>query len=445
MKKILMVAYSFPPVAMNRSRRAVKLAKYLSAFDWETYVLTVKNPFVLEYNYEFQKESLKNIRIFRTTSLVVNFARIKTKQKNSYESRVSHLREMNNIFINLIIKLKDFIFYPDNRILWLPSALITGMRVIKREKILAIMVIGEPFSSFLIGVLLKLITGRFLIIDFRDEWVGFNQFRYPKRPRLLCKIDKIVEKIVIKKADIITVTTEEIKKNFISRYLEYQNKFYCLSNGFDQDDFLGINKVKHSDNQKLVITYCGSVYEGRTIRFFLKALEELIAEYPQYKDVIKFIFVGTKDSKESIFFEKNIFNNLIDNIGFLSYEKTLEKMIQSDLLLCLEENNKIVARRYIPGKIYEYLASRTPIIALVSEGGEAASLIRKTNSGIIIPPEDIDGIKSFLIYALEKKRNREDLNFKFEEEEIEKLSYFNSSKALASWLDKKVGTTPINA
>lgn len=443
MKKILLITYSFPPVAANRSKRATNLVKNLSAFGWKPYVLTVKNPAVCEYDYTYATDYFEGISITRTWSINFGFGKLKKNNSNYSETRPPVFKFSTNFFIKIFASYKDFIFYPDTRIVWFPSALIAGFRIIKRHGIHVIMVIGEPYSSFLIGVLLRFITGLPLVIDFRDEWVGFNEFHYPKRQKILDKLDRMIESIVIRNANLITVTTEGIRKNFIFRYPKYKNKFCYIPNGFDQSDFQNIKVSKHSNRRQLTITYCGSVYEGRTIRFFLQALEEILREHPEFTNDIKFVFVGTKDKAEERFFKKPLLKKIIEDCSFLPHRIALDKMLQSDLLLCLRESDPRISYRYIPGKIYEYLACQIPILALVLQQEEIASLIRRTNSGVIITPDDVKGIKNFLIDALMKIKNGQNFSFKINKLEIEKLAYINSAKALAGYLDRIVNFTDL--
>lgn len=431
--RLLLVAYSFPPVAANRSRRAFNFAKNLPLWGWNPHVLTVRNPAVNEYDYQYAQKDLEGITISRSTNF--NFQTHIDKQKGSV-SKPPVFKNTTNIFKKFISRAKDYILYPDTRILWLPSAFLTGVRIIKKEKITCIMVIGEPYSSYLIGALLTMVTGVPLVIDFRDEWVGFNEFHFPKRQKLLDRIDRMVEHFVIRKARIVTTSTRGITENFKARYPQLENKFYHLANGFNHEDFeKNQNKKLRQTDKPLTITYCGGVYEGRTLRFFLEALENLIGENSTYAKRIRFVFVGTKDKKEETYFQKPILKDTLEIHGYIPHAEAIEKMRASDYLLCLEENDKRVAYRYVPGKLYEYLGCCVPVIALVSAQGEIAHILNKTSAGVIIPPENVPAIKDFLVKAVWQTESGTE-SFHMNMDAIGNYSYRNTTRRLATLLNE---------
>ena len=139
MKKVLVIAYTFPPVGGGRVRRVLKFVKYLGEFGWMPTVLTVKKPVVPAYDHRLKEEIPADVEIVRTASLEIT-----SKAKGFLKGEAG-----KGILSRICDKIRWFVFIPDTRIGWIPFALLKGLFLIKKKKIDVIFAMGEPFSSFL--------------------------------------------------------------------------------------------------------------------------------------------------------------------------------------------------------------------------------------------------------------------------------------------------------
>lgn len=394
MRKVLVIAYSFPPVGGGRVRRVLKFVKYLRDFGWEPVVLTVKHPIVSTYDADLIKEIPVDIEIIRTTSLEIRRGFIDNLKAAGKSSKMSVFKQRLYKFFD---KAKWWVFFPDTRVGWVPFAIAKGARIIKQKKIDLILVMGEPFSSFLAGVILKFLTRRPLVLDFRDEWSEFSRYFYPQKGVVIRALERKLEAFVIAKSDRVISVTEAIVDNFKIRYSKYKDRFICITNGFDPIDFENISK-KISNN--FIITYAGSLYKFRSPKYFLEAIEQCIDENPHILDKLRIVFIGTIEPDLHSLFNNPIIKDIVSLTGFLKYRDTLEHLANSDVLLYIEDQLES-ADRSLPAKLFDYLALKIPILAL-ARSSLSKDIIEKANAGKVISQDDIGEIKKTIVEYFNK-------------------------------------------
>ena len=83
-------------------------------------------------------------------------------------------------------------------------------------------------------------------------------------------------------------------------------------------------------------------------------------------------------------------------IPYAPRRKSLELQRDSEVLLLLIPDAGGRGKGVLSGKVFEYLAAERPILALVPPDGAAADLIRNANAGVVVAPDDVDGIAAAL-------------------------------------------------
>ena len=82
----------------------------------------------------------------------------------------------------------------------------------------------------------------------------------------------------------------------------------------------------------------------------------------------------------------------IELIPYAPHRRALELQRDSEALLLLIPEADGRGRGVLSGKVFEYLAAERPILALVPPDGAAAELLRETGAGVVVAPDDVDGI-----------------------------------------------------
>jgi glycosyltransferase involved in cell wall biosynthesis len=381
LKKVLVVAYHYPPLGGGGVFRTLKFTKYLPKFGYQPYVLTVKNPMYGTRDPTLLKEIPPEVKIFRTFS---------------FEHRI--LRAPRLLKINL-----KWFYTPDENIGWLPFAVSAGAKVIKKENIDLIYATSPLWTSLLIGFLLKKKTKKPLVIDFRDPWTDNPFTVYPTK--IHESVETKMEEKVLTQADYIITAGDLIKNGLIERHPFIKQKIEVITNGFDPDDFKNL-KI-HKPTSKFGITYVGSIYGLLTARSFLLALKELTEEKIDLREKIEIMFVGKYGKETSLLVKKFGLEDIVKLTGYVPHKKCLELMLNSQALLLLITVEDPRGRGILTGKLFEYLASRKPIIAIAPENGAAANIIKSLKVGTVISPWNIPLIKNTIFEFYEKWKERE--------------------------------------
>jgi len=372
LKQILFISYFFPPLGGPGVQRAQKFTKYLPQFGWQPIVITVKNIEYIAYDYSLLKE-ISNVEIHRTDSfdlmrLLYHFERIRNIRKKE-----------NKLYMTASDSLRKFsrkIFPIDSKIGWIPFALKKGSQLIKNKDIKAIFVTIGPYSSAIVGYKLAKKFNLPLIIDYRDLWIGKPDITYFSNWHR--KFSIYWERKMLKFARLITVNTEFTKDKILSLYSEIENsKFKVIYNGCDREDF---SQKYSKENDKIIFTYTGGFYGERTPYYFLKVLEKMLNKNLLPPN-IEFKFIGNyfKDIMQML--ENKRLRSILAVIPQVTHKKSVKYLIQSDFLMLFiaKKDSEII----LPAKIFEYLAARKPILAMIPRNGESAKIIRENNAGFI--------------------------------------------------------------
>jgi len=411
MKKVLMVTYSFPPKGGGGVLRQFKFAKYLSDFEWKPFVLAGD-----KYSFFQDKELLKELpaecKIFRVTypSLQKSFL---SQQVSKYDAVLNNIERPNKTFKILtkssLFHLKSIfskILIPDIYISWVPFALQEGLSIIKKENIDVIYSIDYPCSNHVLAFFLKIITKKPWVADFKDPWIQGWGDRNP-RPFPFSWLDNKLQKLILSNCDICISSDKRIDnvlKGLTSKAIWH--KFFVIPNGFDKRDFMLETNKKY--NKIFTITYVGTLLRDMPPFTILRAILNLIESKKIPQDAIRFVFVGIHghiDTFINPIYQLLLKKGVIQEKGLVSHKESIRYMKDSDVLLLISAN-VVDSKNIVPSKIYEYLASGKPIIALVDENGACAQLIRNSNSGFVLPINDEQKIEEVILRLFEQFKNK---------------------------------------
>jgi glycosyltransferase involved in cell wall biosynthesis len=385
MKKVLFITYYFPPMGLGGVQRTLKFVKYLPSFGWQPIILTVRPGSYFAFDPSLLKDVPAAVKVVRTDSLDP------LKMLSWLQHREKTVEPPENLRRTLSY-LSQMVFQPDNKLGWLPFALSKAREILHQESVEIVYATAPPFTCHLIGILLSRLYRKPLVVDFRDAWTQFQFVHYPTSIHRL--LNQLLEKKVIRKAARVISTNEVLRENLRQAHPRTAaSKFTVIPHGFDPDDFE--NKGEPSSTGKFTVTYSGSFYATVTPKHFLSAVREMLDEEPELANEIKLLFLGMFREENKRLVKKLSLQSVVDIRGYLPHSESVVQLLSSDLLwLTLDESEG--AEAVTPSKLFEYIASGRPILACVPEGA-AAQIIRSTGNGIVIPPDDIQGIKKAIL------------------------------------------------
>jgi glycosyltransferase involved in cell wall biosynthesis len=378
-KKVLMVAHQFPPVGGSGVQRSAKFAKYLPLYGWEPVVLTRDEGKMVLRDESLLKELPEDIEIIRTPA---------------YDLTV-----LPWIFNKVGKFIAWKILIPDGEVLWMKKAVRTCLERIEAGDIDVLYTTSSPYSDHLLGLEVKNHHPDLIwLADFRDEWTN-NPYLIdkPHRPSRMKK-EREMEKEVLKIADVLVTNTPIMKENFVrlNPGLDLETRMHVIPNGFDTEDFEDLRQKKIKNSQ-FTITYTGALYGRRKPDLVLEAVGNLVRKGKIQKDSIRIRFIGSfKHDVLKNLIKKNGLEGSVDTIDYMEHGECLKHMMASDAMLLIEGGGP-GSEAFYTGKIFEYIQTNNPILAIIPENGAAAMLIRDTRTGIVCEWSDVEAIeKGFL-------------------------------------------------
>lgn len=370
--KILLIAYYFPPISSGGSSRPVKMAKYLSRFGHTVNVLT----------QSYKRDDFANSKTLRVYDISHNMER---KGLNFFKWLILRLYiEVLNL-LGSAGSIYDF---------WKKRAKKYADRIVSITRPDIIMVTYPPIETLELGLYFKERYNIPIIADFRDGLI-FEAIEEKRISKYSC-IKKHYESIEQKTATgafAITTVSPQISKYFENKY--GCNTVSTITNGYDPDDFLDIPRPEWMKRSKVNILYTGrfSLAESqRDISYFFEGVQKLVRDNTELKNKFMVHLVGEFTRKEKKELQDLIKSKIVRLHALVEKNVALSFQNHADLLLLFTSPN----RTYMaPGKLYEYLYSQTPILALTSETF-AEDIVKKTGSGWVIHPRDVEKIMDFL-------------------------------------------------
>ena len=381
--KILYISYFYPPLAGPASLRNLKTVKYLSKSGNIIDVLTVGNIVYNYYDNGLLAESRQN-RIMHIPSFDPMSILEKVSGKNKSVSR--------QIYHNTPERFKLFIrqLYPlDDKVLWLPNLYKAGKKALKDEKYDLIYVSCGPFSSAVAARSLSKHYKLPYILEMRDYWTLLSDYNlqgtYVNR-----LFSRYTEKKLLQDASLIVTATEGIAEDISEQFGNFlKEKTFILYNGHDEEDFLSLPAFS-TDKSKYTLSYFGALYAKRSLKWLLKALQDLRKENKLPPNFSLRLY-GNYHIETLQEIKQSGIEDLVKIIPQLSHQQAISAMLSADALLLLINSDS--PKGTLTSKVFEYLRTGKPILALVPQNGEAGKLLKESGQNYICPMESPSAIK----------------------------------------------------
>lgn len=389
-KKVLIITYYWPPAGGPGVQRWLKFVKYLPEFNIEPIVFIPENP-----NYPLVDESLAaevsgDIRIIKyPISEPYKLAGLFSKKSSKTISKgiISESKKQTNIE-KLLLFIRGNFFIPDARVGWVNPSVGFLSSFIEAENIETIITTGPPHSLHLIGLQLKEKFGLRWLADFRDPWTTIG---YHKQLRLLNaskEKHKALEDQVLNAADQIIVTSFATKNQFAQIT---DKPIEVITNGYDNQ-----GAVKVELDKKFTLAHIGSLLSKRNPVLFWKVLSDLILEDDGFEKDFQLNFIGavSEDILETL--SKYGLSKYVNNVGYVSHKEAIVFQKKSQILLLIEVNSEDT-KCIIPGKLFEYMVSGRPIIAIGPKDSDVEKMVTETNAGNYFYHDDYDSLKRIIL------------------------------------------------
>jgi len=389
MQKVLIVTYYWPPGSGAGVQRWLKFSKYLPEHGWEPVILTV-DPVHAVYpalDYSLGSEIPENLVVIKTRA--TDYFRFYKKDKSKIPSSgfaSDDKKGLQNRFARFI---RGNFFIPDPRRGWNKSAFKKACEVIETKGINHLITTSPPHSTQLIGLKLKRkYPGLRWIADLRDPWTDIYYYREFYPCWLSKRIDAAYEKSVLKAADTIITVGKSLRELFISKIPGLGKKVEIISNGYDSEDFSGINATLP---EVFTIAYTGTLSDQYPAEGFLKALKDLKEKGTEFR----LRFTGYVSARQKKTIKSYSLESTCEFLPYADHLSAIKSMLDSSALLLIIPDHHS-SKSIITGKLFEYLASGKPIICLGPSPGDAAEILEEYGHGKTFNYNDTEGITGYL-------------------------------------------------
>lgn len=369
------------------------MSKYLPEYGWQPIIYTALNPEYPILDHSLEKDVLPSIEVIRYPiwepyNLYKRFTGIQ-HQERVYSGFLSESKP-RSLAQKLSIWIRGNFFIPDARCFWVKPSIKFLLKELKQNPVDAIVSTGTPHSMHLIGLGLKKKLGIKWLADFRDPWTNIDFYQDLKLTKWADARHHQLEREVLTIADHVTTVSWHWAEELGSIG---KRKVDVITNGFDEQDY---STGSIELDKKFSISHIGLLSAERSLTGFWSSLQELLNEIPEFKDDLKIRLVGKVDYEVFGEIEKFGLTSHIEHIQYVPHDEAI-LIQQKSAVLLLVLNNVANVLGHIPGKLFEYLAAKRPILGIGPSNGDASRIVNELHRGKFFGFQDTQKIKSEIL------------------------------------------------
>ena len=418
MKRLLIITYYWPPTGGSGVQRWVKFSKYLPEFGWQPVVYTPENPEQLARDESLLADIPACAEVVKTRILEPYelYRRLTGGKKGEGEVNPVNAQQ-KNWKQRLSLWVRGNCFVPDPRIGWVRPSVRFLKKYLAEHPVDAVVTTGPPHSVHLIGLGLKKALGLRWIADFRDPWTEMFYYKHLGLGPAADRRHHRLEQAVLDGADAVISVSPPVAADFRAKT---KTPVVLITNGFDEDDFAeagepssgapGVQFFPDPENgsekildtpapqrprTKVRLVHTGLfAADGNPLNLW-DALAERCAADPVFRERLQIRLAGKVDAAVTEAVRtRGLGGNLVE-LGYLPHDETVREQRAADILL-LPLRREPEYAKVLPGKIFEYLAARRPVLGIGQEDGAAAAVLRDAAAGQMFDWDKKDELLAFL-------------------------------------------------
>lgn len=376
MKKVLFISYFWPPSGKASLHWPLDIIRHLPNDEIEPIILTVENETFTQKDESLLSKLDSNWRVIKTKALEpfdIYRKFIGKKKNDKLVASETISLENKGLAHRISIWIRMNLFVPDARVGWNFTAIKTSKKFLNKEKIDAIVSIGPPHSSHLIGLKLSKKYSIPHIPVLIDPWVDIIYYKNFKRNKLTLKLDNHFERSVLQNAKQVVFVTKSTQEDYLNKYRFLKDKSTVLYWGYDESSFKNISVNKGNQKEKYLV-HAGNIFSYQNP----KKLWDQIKIENENGSNIKIKFIGTVDKEILNYINRIGLSDAVQVAGFLPFPKMIEEICNADMLLvCSSEP------RHVPGKLFEAMRTGNPIIAFGDNNTEVKQILNDADAGMM--------------------------------------------------------------
>lgn len=395
MKTALIITYYWPPAGGPGVQRWLKFVRYLPEYGVRPIVYVPSNPFYPQQDESLLDELPDHLEVIsRPIREPYNLASLLARHKTKTLSSGIIDNKDQSLLERLLLYVRGNLFVPDARVGWVRPSIHYLKDKLAKYQVEWVISSGPPHSLHLIGYGLQNETGVKWLADFRDPWTGIHyhdKLRMTERTR---RQHQKLERRVLNAADQIVVTSRSTAAQF--RELT-DRPVTVITNGFDGEP------RNNRQPDKFTLAHIGSLLSERNPELLWSVLCELMAGESGFREDLELQLTGNVSDEVIRTIKSYGLSDVLVLKGYVSHQLARQLQAEAAVLL-LVESNRPETRAIIPGKLFEYMASGRPILAIGPNGSDVGGILNETNTGTFFCYEDKAALKSEILSMYRKFR-----------------------------------------
>ena len=390
MKRALIITYYWPPIGGSGVQRWVKFAKYLPSEGWQPVIYTPENPDLSSIDESLLNDIPSEAEIIKRPIIEpYNIYRKLTGSKGQIKIEANPGGGGKGSFLKrLSMWVRGNLFMPDPRCLWIRPSVRFLKKYLKEHPVDVIISTGPPQSMHLIARKVSLATGIPWVADFRDPWTKIFYFKHLRLGKWAERKHHILEQQVLDDATAVVAVSPLVQQDLAAMT---STPVHLVTNGYDESDYT--EDIVTDGNFNVVHTGLLTA-EGNPVELW-KALGEKCANDTGFASKFRLVLAGRTDKKVLEDISKAGLDNFLTDYGYIDHNKAVQ-LQRSASLLILPIREEPETKAILPGKLFEYLAARRPILGVGTSEGAMATVLQETNAGKIFNWGDSEDISKHI-------------------------------------------------
>lgn len=393
-REVLIITYYWPPSGGGGVQRWLKFVKYLPQFGFTPIVYTPSNPTAPAFDDALLNDVPRGLQVIRRPiAEPFGLYRLLTGKKRGQSTGAAFASETpaSGWKERLANRIRSNFFIPDARLLWVRPSAKFLRRYLLEHPIPVIVTTGPPHSLHLIGLRLKRMLNVHWVADFRDPWTGIDFYSELLLSKWADRRHRKLEKEVLRHADLVLAVSPS---NAGELRQKGAKRVEVITNGFDPAD-METGVVEPDPHFSLA--HIGTFMPNRNIDLLWDCLSELRRENAEFRKHLRLRFAGKTDRGVAESLRRYGLEDCAGFAGYISHADSV-RMQKASRVLLLVINQTGSNRGMLTGKLYEYLASGRPILAIGPTEGDAAGILQETGCGRISDFDDRNTLRSNILH-----------------------------------------------
>lgn len=397
MKRVLIITYYWPPTGGSGVQRWVKFAKFLPQYGWQPVVYAPENPERPAVDESLADDIPPEAEIV-THPIVEPYSLYRKIMGRGSSVKMTELTgtsgEKQSFKKKLSLFIRGNLFIPDPRVWWVKPSVRFLEKYLEKHPVDAVVSTGPPHSVHLIAKEVARSVGLPWLMDFRDPWTGIYYFDSLRLTAASKRKYFKMEQSCLDASSVVLTCTPDVQADFAART---RTPVEMVTNGYDEDDY----RVEPFDDGFFNVTQTGQMGADGNPKVLWKVLSGLCSNVDGFRERLRVRLLGSVDDAvlESIG-DAGLDGNLV-NLGYRPHSAAVLEQVSAALLLIPLRDDPEMAK-ILPGKLFEYLAARRPILGFGQEDGAMARVLSATGAGRVCDWDDEAGVEEAVMQAWEK-------------------------------------------